>query len=233
MKRFSPAWLALLALTCAVAQSDDQLGMSDDQIIKLGKQRWYEKFVAKNGESTAGMSEAHQIFARVLKRRNDRLALKRSFAERKRMHDLRVKLRAFGEKMLAAGEGMSGGGTMWIPVYSSNAADAEEALYAVISNSGTMSKTKETDVVDQLTALATKVDAKKADFDSLGNENYSYESIKKNLAGAQNEWNEVVAVSKELPAPAAAGVYAYCYDTIRTVREMGLPELLLLRRSIR
>src|SRR5687767_3790157 len=112
--------LAVLSMALAHGQDlKETHGKTNDQILAMGYDKWYEFFTGKAGETTQGMAQAGYKFAEALRWRNKGLEAKLSPAGRKSMAKLRLAIDEFGVSVIQVERALNGGGTMWFLVFSS------------------------------------------------------------------------------------------------------------------
>lgn len=130
--------LLILSGAAAFAQAPskaDLQGKTPDQVVAMGREKWYGYFTSKVGDSTAAMSGAERLYGDCLKLINDRIIVKMPKAKRDLIGRLRVQLYRFDDEAVRLGEILTGGGTMWNPVYAGLQADCEEAVSVFIGRS--------------------------------------------------------------------------------------------------
>lgn len=132
MKKLLVAFLATLAV-CSFGQDlKETHGKTNAQILAMGYDKWYAFYTKLEGESTAGMSQASWKYSEALAWRNDGLIKKLPIEGRIRMSSLRIHLVRFEEKVLQAGMGLTGGGTIWHVIGAGARVSLEETLYGVL-----------------------------------------------------------------------------------------------------
>lgn len=137
MRLLVPLMLILTAAsTMAQAPSRADLqGKTPDQVVAMGRKKWFGYFTTKVGDSTAAMSGAERLYGDCLKHSNDKAIVKLPKARRTLIGRLRVQLYRFDDEVVRLGEILTGGGTMWNPVYAGLQADCEEAVRVFIGKS--------------------------------------------------------------------------------------------------
>ena len=113
------------------------LGKSPEQIVAMGRSKWYKAYTDKYGESTAAMCDAENTYGDALKNLNDRAlkrlpAPRRAFLESTRYHCQQIALRGH-----EVGYALTGGGTIWHPIFSGIRANVEELIAESIINKPT------------------------------------------------------------------------------------------------
>lgn len=127
------------SIFCAVlvAQSQD---FTDEQILQMGRSRWFEVYTQENGDSTAGMSQAEWTWAAVVGRKNDRAIARLPKAKGQGWITFRKDLRTFGDHALDLEYYSSGGGTIFNIFGSSRAASTEDLIDQLLRNAVPASK---------------------------------------------------------------------------------------------
>ncbi len=110
------------------------LGKSPEQIVAMGRDKWFAAYTKKHGEHTRGMCDAETTFGDALRNLNDRAlkrlpSARRAFLESARYHCKQVAMR--GHEI---GYAMTGGGTMWHPIFAGIHPDVEELIAESIVN---------------------------------------------------------------------------------------------------
>lgn len=95
------------------------LGKSPEQIVAMGRDKWFAAYTKKHGEHTRGMCDAETTYGDALKNLNDRAlrrlpAARRAFLESARYHCKQIALRGH-----EVGYAITGGGTIWNPMFAS------------------------------------------------------------------------------------------------------------------
>lgn len=127
--------LILLSAAACIAESPsrgDLQGKSPSQVVAMGREKWFEFFTSKVGDSTAAMSGAESLYGACLKIANDKAIVKLPKEKRDQLGKLRYQLNRFNDEAIRLGEILSGGGTMWNPVFAGILADNEEAVAVLI-----------------------------------------------------------------------------------------------------
>ena len=110
------------------------LGKSPEQIVAMGRDKWFAAYTKKHGESTAAMCDAETTFGDALRNLNDRAlrrvpASRRAFLESARYHCTQVALRAH-----EVGYAVTGGGTIWHPIFAGIKPNVEQLIADAIVN---------------------------------------------------------------------------------------------------
>ena len=110
------------------------LGKSPEQIVAMGRDKWFAAYTKKYGEHTRGMCDAETTFGDALKNLNDRAlkrvpASRRAFLESARYHCKQIALRGH-----EVGYVMTGKGTLWHPIFAGIYPNVEELIAESIVN---------------------------------------------------------------------------------------------------
>lgn len=133
--------LSSMALVCLLAlpafglqiEKSDYMGKTPDQVVKMGRSKWFDAYTKKFGDSTLGMAYAEYVFGDALKQVNDRKIAKLPKARRDAMLAYRKELLGFAADSHRIGELVSMGGTMWRNFDATIPADVEEILAEALS----------------------------------------------------------------------------------------------------
>ncbi len=98
----------------------------------MGREKWFGFYTERVGDSTAGMSGAERYYGECLKIVNDKQIVRLPKARRDAIGRLRAQLNSCHTELINLGDILSGGGTMWNPVYAGTLADCEEAVAVFI-----------------------------------------------------------------------------------------------------
>jgi hypothetical protein len=195
----------------------DTFGKTDAEILALGQSAWFDYYTApeRGGDSTAGMAEAYELYATAAQRRNAALP------DPHGLRPLGPLLDSFGEHALNVAYHMSGGGTMWIPMYAQADCDVEEVVYGLLGGSGQPAAAPATTglVSRDLAALDRELRAERDDPDA---------ALYFKYAEAQAELEQLRTVYRQLKARAARlsradsdRVLGFCHNWATAGLEMG------------
>ncbi len=123
------ACLFVSAVACAQTAT---FGKTNSQILAMGREKWFDFYTSKAGQSTLGMADAERYYGLALAERNNVLLRKQSKNRQTLLSSVRKRSGELGERMVLVGMAYSGGGTMWTPVLAGIKADSEELLYALL-----------------------------------------------------------------------------------------------------
>ncbi|MGE3125965.1 MAG: hypothetical protein AB7F50_06930 [Fimbriimonadaceae bacterium] len=122
------ALLGLVLLTaiahCQVER--DWLGMTPTQVERMGRAKFVDEFSTKHGSSTMAMCDAEGSYGEAVRALNQAWVKKHAPANRELMERIRPLVERFKLLSCEVGSAISGGGTMWNPVYASILGDVEE-----------------------------------------------------------------------------------------------------------
>lgn len=207
--------LALLALTGQDAP--DWLGMTAEQVVRLGRDRFAEKYTLKHGYSTAAMSGAQTEFGAALKAVNDAWLDRQARSLRERADKLRPALERFQTTCYDVGVRLSGGGTMWNPVYAGTTADVEEAVASALGRTRVAKPIEQAGVWAGLARLEQKVRKDAADMDSMGRGGTqpSAEAVRL-IASARSQMATIVPLAAQLPTSRRSAIWRFLADAAGT-----------------
>lgn len=155
--------LALLPALAWAAPVTDYLGKTAFQVVAMGRQKWFEFYTGKEGESTLAMSSAEGLYGEALTRVNEFRMRKLSAARKVEIGKLRERLRGIAADSITLGRVRTGGGTMWNPVSAGITADVEEAVALWISKTGNPEVASSAEVEKLLTRLEMDLQAQEAE----------------------------------------------------------------------
>ena len=201
-------FLACLALAVLAQDRTETLGKSNAQILAMGRTRWHDAFVGKEGGSTMGEAGAESLYGDALAWRNDRLL-------KGRKSPLRAHLQSFKNDAAGAGEAITGGGTMWNIVAASLYADAEETLHRVLTHTGRAPRRVVSDVDRGLGRLSRALAAIKEPKDRKRGAEA--------MADLQRDFRAVVAEARRLPRRDSDTVLEFCRKTLDGVASQSAP----------
>lgn len=134
------------------------LGKTMQEVVEMGRDKWFEFYTEHRGESTAAMSEAEQTYGACLTYINS-LKIEKLDRDQQRWYDqLRAQLAIGEEKSVTCAYAISGGGTIWTPVMAGSTADVEEVVQDLLTPRREMPKAKQTVFWQKLTAAFDRVD---------------------------------------------------------------------------
>lgn len=197
--RLAALILLLLASAAALPQSKTY-GKTNAQILAMGRQKWFDFYTSKAGQSTLDMSNAERLYGAALKERNDTLLRKQTKTRQEAVASIRKSGTAFGYGMVTVGFAYTGGGTIWNPIIAGVSADVEEALYDILARKPLSKEQRKAPTlaalqkeVDQVGARLVKDRKKIAEYDTPSGTYYE---------DAVKAQKECAALMKELQAAA-------------------------------
>lgn len=203
--------LPSIALVALRQDLKDTNGKTYAQILAMGRSRWHDFFVGKDGGSTAAESSAEGIYGDALAWRNGKLL-------KGHPSPLRKALQAFKNDAIDAGTAVTGGGTMWNITAGSLYADAEQTLYAVLTHSGRAPHRKVSDAQRAVATLRHSV---------MGIGTDDKENRKQGLAAMDRldaDLLQAVALAAKLPRRDSDEVLEFCRSTAAGVNEQASPK---------
>lgn len=166
----------------------------------MGHDSWYEFCIGKEGESTAGMCAAEAMWGQALYHTNSPTLAKLPTVRRDNLTILRKNMPLFREKCIDVAFVISGGGTMWNPVYSASWGSSEEVLRYILLRKGTKPKAaSQAEVWKALSAgRAGLVGIKSTIGDRLDTTGQMYDDATASMAEASRLWNEALKLIPSL-----------------------------------
>jgi hypothetical protein len=121
--------LPLLVLCVMSAQAlgqakDNRLGLSRDQILAMGDDKWFDYYAKAKGESPKELTAACRTYADALHERNEERLLK--LPNRDRVERWYANVKEYGDAMFKIQS--RNGGTIWNPIEAAQGVDIEEFL---------------------------------------------------------------------------------------------------------
>ncbi len=206
MKRILVA-LVVGIVTLAAAQN---LGKTDAQIIAMGPQKWQDLFTSKIGSSTADMCRANEIYGQAVTRRNDRLIqsqLDGDFVQQ--VTKCRELLSTYGSTCIDLAYAITGGGTMWNPVYAGITGDSEMTLYGLLSDQAKRDKARVVSDVDRLTK---KLDVIFRDMRRRGSSAswVNLDDAEKSLSLLKSTFKKIVVIAAKMSRKDSDHLLSFC-----------------------
>jgi hypothetical protein len=211
----------LLGPAAAQAAGDedapDTFGKTDAEILALGQSAWFDFYTdpERGGDSTAGMAEAYEIYATAAQRRNAALP------DPHGLRPLGQLLDSFGEHALNVAYHMSGGGTMWIPMYAQADCDVEEVVYSLLGGSGQPAAAPATTglVSRDLQELDRALRAERDDPDAALY--FKYAEAHAELEQLRTVYRQIKARAAQLSRADSDRVLQFCHNWAGAGLEMG------------
>ena len=197
------------ALVAPAQDSPETYGKSASQIVKMGRHAWEKFYYAHAGESTADMSAAAASYGWALQVRNEQLLKRQTTAKRKLIGRLRGLMEKFSSAGVDAAYQMTGGGTMWNPVYAGTTADVEEVVFALL---GGHSKPPKHMVVSSVTPVFDSLEAnfKRMRDDPDNREFFKYDEAMKAVSTMRSSYTEIVAYAARLSRADSDRLLGFC-----------------------
>jgi len=204
----------LLLATLLFSQTESPtLGMTDEQVFRLGGVEFVNRYSEKFGSSTAAMCDGWETYAKAARRLNDAALRKKPAALQSAVKALRSHLGTFRNEMCDIGRAFSGGGTIWNIAYSETAADVEDTV-SLLSQLR-MAKLKPlkvsagTQAMSRVEAVA-KENAK--DIDSYKASGGGMDEVRSSLKSARAEYAKIVKIAAKLNRAQSDAVLAFCVE---------------------
>lgn len=205
--------ILLLSLLHATSQEkSDMLGKTRSQILTMGRDRWFQFYSSKRGESTMDMVTAEEVYAQCRSKKNDIDLAKESSSMRKKISSLRKLMQDLARACVQLGYIRTGGGTLWSIVDAGAAVDREEAIHHIINNTRISSKASvhSSNTRKSLLLARKLVDEQKEELESSEKALYAKAVSLLNLATQYFE--EIDKTSRTLKAFQAAWLMAFCHE---------------------
>lgn len=123
-----------LILAAALNQSQEKLTLTDAEILKMGRDKFSTYYTDHIGYSTLDMCDAQSKYGEVIKKRNDGMLKTQPASIKTLVVKVRPILTKLESNAIDVSYAISGGGTMWNPVYAGVYADVEEVVYDLMQN---------------------------------------------------------------------------------------------------
>lgn len=207
--------LSLLLCLClclyAIAQNkEDMMGNTAAQILAMGHDKWFKLYTGKNGESTAGMTTANDVYAQCLAKDTNARIAKLPQSTRVVLQGLRKPMQAFIEAMIQCGYQVTGGGTIWTLFGSSAYVESEEALAKIVKGPNprlSLSKL-ETEAKGKLAKARKTVESSKKDIESF--QEGGYKAAIKALDDGGRIFAQIISMSKKIKPDQASTLLKFC-----------------------
>ncbi len=210
--------VALLIAAVLTAQSG-QLGKSDAQILKMGRQAWGEYHGEKAGTSTVDMCTSERIYGEVLRRRNDRLLAKANRSTKADVKSVRTLMVEYMGGVYDVGMALSGGGTMWNIVYAGCQPDTEEVVGHLLGvKSPKVKPRKVSDVTKALKELNDKVTKERKSIEEMPSGG-GWKSAMKGLDAAESALPKLISVAARHPRGDSDAILSCCLACLADVKE--------------
>ncbi len=203
----------IFSLTFAQKYSqEDRFHMSVEDVLKMGHDKWFAWYTSgeRGTESTLGMSEAHAIYADCLSVRNRRLMMDLGPNDQSWLTSVESDLETIGKTMGEAGFAISGGGTIWIPLFSHVSVEVQQCLYDLIKSTPKPLATQDSVWASWRKGLA-EVRKHKDDIATFGESTgTTFETVEKTIYGVNGTFNHIVMSSKNQKAARKGRLFATC-----------------------
>lgn len=192
---------------------DDTFGKSNAEILEMGQSAWFEFYTDHAGWSTAATAMAGGLYTQAARERNDAMDPGYySEALRQLMYD-------FGERALSIGPNTSGGGTIWITIWSGMPSDAEDVTYALRGGELPAAEARTTgDVEREITRLQQQLDKLKVDPDASY---FDYEAAMDDMTALRADFRAITDLAAELPRADSDRVLGFCLNWLEAVTGYG------------
>lgn len=212
----------LLLAALALQETEPWLGLTAEQAVRLGRDTFVERYTAAHGDSTAAMVGAQTAFGAALRAVNDAWLAKQPEAARDLAEDLRPLLADFQELCFDAGVRMTGGGTIWNPVYAGTAADVEEAVAVALGRSAPGKPVAQAEAWKALERLEARIRRDAKEMDEIGPEGTKpSEAALAKAAAAKGLMAPVIDLARTLRPDRRTGVFEFLRDAAQTPVSMS------------
>jgi hypothetical protein len=211
------AHLIVTALLAFQAGNSSKLGHTDKQIAAMGEAKWVNYYTDKVGGSTADMCDAEVVYGGAIFRLNQAALKKKPEATRAAVEKLRKHMASYRMALIDVGRSLTGGGTMWNPIYASDQADIEESI-AIISGVRT-AKPKPRRVSNVTTALKDITDLTEksaSDIESYKQSGASMTDVRDSLTTARKEFRTIADILAKRPRRESDAILGFCIDCVST-----------------
>lgn len=208
-----------LVVSIVLSTQSGQLGKSDAQILKMGRQLWGDYYAEKAGSSTVDMCTSERIYGEVLKRRNDRLISKASRSTKAVVKSLRKDMIQYMSGVYDVGMALSGGGTMWNIVYAGCQPDTEEVVGHILGvKSPKVKARKVSDVTTALKELRDKVAKERKSIEEMPSGG-GMKSALNGLDAAESALPKLISVAARRPRGDSDAILSCCLACIADLKE--------------
>lgn len=209
--------IALLLLAAAAQDAPELLGLTPEKVVAMGREKFFDAYVERNGYSTAAMSQAEAGFGEALRHVNDAWIAANRPELAGAVGRLRPMLASFTQDCFFVGECLTGGGTIWHPVYSGIVADVEETVSALVGRSKTAPRAAQAKVWSTLERLEATVAKEILDPEAPGR---SLADARARLAAARQRFYGIVQESAAWPASRRPLLFGYAESAVGTAFTM-------------
>jgi hypothetical protein len=214
--------LAALLTVFLSFQEVEEPNLPDAEIVKMGRNKWFDLYTSKVGNSTAAMCGAEHRFGAALKGVNDAKLRTATDARRQTVNLLRPELAEYRTALVELGSVFSGGGTIWNPVYAGTEADVEETIALILDPKG---KAKAQWVVSKVTkrldSLRTTLRRRQKDVDDSKDITGGYARGMKCLSNAETRLKATVLLLRKESRRVSDLVLEYLHDQTKIPLGMG------------
>lgn len=193
-----PVFATLALLSCLVQDKSDRLGKSEAQILSMGRSGWSRFFQKQEGQSSLSLRRAEGVYGAALARRSDRVAPTRVAGIRKPLQDIK-------NDVIAVGAEMTGLEEMWNLTSARLFVDAEETVYAVVTESAKAPPRVVSAVYRSYADLRAAFRRRRPNTDT------AFKSL-------QQDIDRAIALAKHQPRAESDALLEYCIRAMDTVR---------------
>jgi hypothetical protein len=217
-------WLGSLLALCCLSSSqqytqEDRFGKSVDQVLAMGHNKWFDWYTdsKRGGYSTAGMSQADQIYAECLGIKTKERLVKASPKDRDFVNLLDERLRSVLIGCVSAGRILTGGGTMWINIGASAEVERQEVLHEIAFGSKSAPKASQDMFWKAYNVAIGELAKNKADIESYKSAEGGYQEAVNQMSDVKNAVALLVPELQKRPDADRRRVLAYCTRMVKMV----------------
>lgn len=202
----------------------ENYGKSAEQAVAMGYDKWYDFIIEKAGaEHTHAMSHANYSYGCALYDVNDVRLSAVEIERQKLIRFVRPKMLEFYDNSISVGMVVSGGGSMWIVIGSSNMTDVEECISELIKPKTKTKTSTQAEVWAKIAEAEKRMISAKPEIDAT-HENlpYSYQEAENAMKKMKFEWSESLSTIAKFKSAADRGrIMRVFYDAAETARWAG------------
>ncbi len=209
------AFIALLALVGA--QAYNTYGLTENQVLDMGRDKWMEFQASKAGNSTLAMVDGAETYGAILRKRNNAISDLSSDSIKTRLaKDVRSSLTDFGENGTDLAQVCAGGGSMYQILLANVGPDVEEIVHTLLLNNGEVPKHfVVSDVTTALKKVKAKISAEHKDPDAQSY--FKYDSANHDYEKMESDFSKILTIAKRMKRDQSDRVLGFCVRYAETV----------------
>lgn len=205
MKSLVSLVLALWTMA-AWGQEVPRFGKTDRQILAMGRERFRDFYISKNGDNKESEWNADELFLRAMKLRNDGMLAGNRGANVSRAREIRPKLYALFVKMLEIGKSIQPGG-YWRGAEHDNGIQIETAVFAILMRTPHPKIVYVSAFEKCLPRIEQNMRESRKD-----NPEIDPAAFQIGIQQAKKMYAEIVRSARDLPTAGSSWVLGYCRD---------------------